>query len=53
MQKYTVLYMHQLFHLFLGAPLIVVGITMGINKLDNYRTKTDLYVQLFTCIHLS
>lgn len=24
-----------------GTPLIVVGITMGINKLDNYQTKTD------------
>ncbi|XP_061187542.1 adhesion G protein-coupled receptor B1-like [Saccostrea echinata] len=24
-----------------GLPLVVVGITMGINKLDNYQTKTN------------
>ncbi|XP_048742170.2 adhesion G protein-coupled receptor B1-like isoform X2 [Ostrea edulis] len=25
-----------------GVPLVVVGITMGVNQLDNYRTKTNL-----------
>lgn len=27
---------------FLGIPAVVVAITMGINKLDNYMSKTDL-----------
>lgn len=26
----------------LGLPAVVVAITMGINKLDNYNTKTSL-----------